>query len=160
MMLRVMRFEFEKTPLWLVGVKNMFFEIAEKGGLVSYAMLFKYMLGETVSLKEEEQNSEFQVQFVEHKKQDCLLHDTGVKKIFYSKDLKYYLCLDEGARGLKVYDREMKIVGKFSPSKDKHGKKFPAILHFDFDELNFRLGLILTDSTLSIVNFRSFLLKS
>lgn len=54
----------------------------------------------------------------------------------------------------------MKIIARFSPSRDKHGKKFPNIIEFDYNELNFRLGLILSDSTLSIINFKNFLTKS
>ena len=95
-------------------------------------MFFKYILGEIISLKDEEQNTEFQVRYEEERKQDYLLHDTGVKKLFYSKDRKIYLNLDEGGQMIKIYDRDMKIATRFSPSKEKHAKKFPTIVDFDY----------------------------
>ncbi len=88
------------------------------------------------------------------------MHDTGIKKLIYNKDLKLYICLDERANTLKIYDRDMKIVSRFSPSRDKHAKKFPNIINFDYNELSFKLGLILSDSTFSIINFKNFLQKS
>ena len=45
-------------------------------------------------MKEEQQNTEFQVQIIERKKQDYLLHDNGIKGIYYSKDMKMILSLD------------------------------------------------------------------
>lgn len=47
-----------------------------------------------MTIKEEEQNTEFQVQMQERKKQDYLLHDNGIKRIKYSKDLKMVFSLD------------------------------------------------------------------
>ena len=45
--------------------------------------------------------------------QDFLMHDNGVKKIYYSNDLKKYIILDEGSNIIKIYDQRMKIVSKF-----------------------------------------------
>ena len=161
MMLRVMKFPFEKTPYFMIGLKDMFYEIVEeKATFIHYDMFFKYILGEIINIKEEEQNTEFQVRYEEDRKQDYLLHDTGVKRLIYSKDLKLYLCLDEGANTLKIYDKEMKIISRFSPSKDKHGKKFPNIVNFHYNELNFRVGLILSNSTFSLINLKNFLNKN
>jgi hypothetical protein len=54
MMLKVMKFPFEKTPLYMVGLKDMFFEISEEGkDTIGYEEIFKYVLGELVTLKEE-----------------------------------------------------------------------------------------------------------
>lgn len=53
-MLKVMKFPFEKSPLFMVGLKDMFYEIAEEGHqTISYHQLFKYILGELVTMKEE-----------------------------------------------------------------------------------------------------------
>ena len=41
------------------------------------------------------------------------MHDNGVKKIYFSKDLKKYLILDQNSSIIKIYDLNMKIVTKF-----------------------------------------------
>ena len=45
--------------------------------------------------------------------QDFLMHDNGIKKIIYSKDIKKFLILDEHSPLIKIYDLKMKIVAKF-----------------------------------------------
>lgn len=105
-----------------------------KGG-VSYHSFFRYVLGELVSLKEEQQNTEFQVQLQERKKQDYLLHDNGIKCIRYSKDLRVLFSLDHRANSIRLYDADMKGLPKFAPKKEKHGNKFPLILDFDYSEI-------------------------
>lgn len=50
---------------------------------------------------------------MENKIQDYLMHDNGVKKIYYSKDLKKYLILDQHSSLIKIYDLHMKIIAKF-----------------------------------------------
>jgi hypothetical protein len=105
-----------------------------KGG-VSYHSFFRYVLGELVSLKEEQQNTEFQVQLQERKKQDYLLHDNGIKRIRYSKDLRVLFSLDHRANSIRLYDADMKGLPKFAPKKEKHGNKFPLILDFDYSEI-------------------------
>ena len=50
----------------------------------------------------------------------------------------------------------MKIMSKFSPRKEKHANKFPYIINFDYSEINFKLGIIFSDDTLSTVNFMNF----
>jgi hypothetical protein len=53
MMMRVMKFPFEKTPYFMIGLKDMFLEIAEeKAKFITFEMLFKYILGEIISLKD------------------------------------------------------------------------------------------------------------
>lgn len=54
----------------------------------------------------------------------------------------------------------MKNIGKFSPKKEKHSNKFPFILDFDFSEINSRLGLILSDETISTVHVPNLLAKN
>jgi hypothetical protein len=45
-MLKVMKFPFEKSPLYLVGLKDMFYDIAEEGqSCIKYSHIFKYILG-------------------------------------------------------------------------------------------------------------------
>ena len=57
-MLRVMKFPFEKCPHYLVGLKDMFYEMVEEGkDAVSYPLVEKYILGELVTIKEEAQNT-------------------------------------------------------------------------------------------------------
>ena len=46
---------------------------------------------------------------------------------------------------IKIYDKDMKMANKFSPTKDKHNKKFPIIIDFDYSQLDYKLGLILSD---------------
>jgi len=42
----------------MVGLKDMFYEIADMGkDTINYDNIFKYILGELVTLKEEEQNT-------------------------------------------------------------------------------------------------------
>lgn len=63
-MMRVIKFPFEKIPLFMIGLKDMFFEIVDEGkDSIGYEKFFKYIVGEVVTLKEEEQNTEFQVHF-------------------------------------------------------------------------------------------------
>lgn len=63
-MMRVIKFPFEKIPLFMIGLKDMFFEIVDEGkDFIGYEKFFKYIVGEVVTLKEEEQNTEFQVHF-------------------------------------------------------------------------------------------------
>jgi hypothetical protein len=48
----------------MVGLKDMFYEIVEEGKeTISYEGIFKYIVGELIIMKEEEQNTEFHVQF-------------------------------------------------------------------------------------------------
>jgi hypothetical protein len=54
----------------------------------------------------------------------------------------------------------MKILTKFTPNKQKHCNKFPLILDFDYSELSMKMGLLLSDNTLSIVHLGHFLKKS
>ena len=57
-MLKVMRFPFEKTPYYMIGLKEMFFEIVEeKGTSITFEMFFKYILGEIINIKDEDQNT-------------------------------------------------------------------------------------------------------
>ncbi len=54
----------------------------------------------------------------------------------------------------------MKILARFSPSKDKHGKKFPIIMQFDYSQLTFKLGILASDCTLSVIHLKNYLTKS
>ena len=83
-------------------------------------------------MKEEEQNTEFQVRLIERKKQDYLLHDNGIKKVYYSKDLKMVFSVDERSNSVKFYDQDMKNISKFSPKKEKHHNRYPQIIDFDY----------------------------
>ena len=51
----------------------------------------------------------------------------------------------------------MKMVGRFEPNKDKHNKKHPLILTFDYNEFGSKLGVSLNDNTFSIVHLGNFL---
>ena len=159
-MISIMKFPFEKWPYYLLGFKDMFHEVAQKTEYITYPKFFKYIIGEVLDFKEEEQNTEFQVRFEELKKQDYLMHDNGVAQFYYSTDTKTYMTLDEGSYVIKLYNKEMKIVGRFTPNKEKHGKKYPHILSFDYSEMSGKLGLTLADNTVSIINFTNFLGKS
>lgn len=156
-----MNFPFEKCPYYMVGLKDMFYEIVHDGkDSINYQEFFRYILGELVTIKEEEQNTEFQVQMQERKKQDYLLHDNGIKRIKYSKDLKMVFSLDERANSIKIYDHEMKNVSKFSPKKERHGNKFPHIHDFDYSEIATRLGVVLSDDTISTIHIPNLLSKT
>jgi len=85
------------------------------------------------------------------------MHDNGVKKIIYSNDLHKYIVLDNNSGFIKIYDDNMKIVAKFEPNKDKHGKKHPNILNFDYDEFGSKLGISQSDNTFSIIHLGNFL---
>lgn len=63
-MIKAMDFPFEQWPFYLLGFKDMFNEIKEeKRETITYSMFFKYVIGEVLDFKEEEQNTEFQVRF-------------------------------------------------------------------------------------------------
>ena len=52
-MMRVIKFPFEKIPLFMIGLKDMFFEIVDEGkDYIVYEKFFKYIVGEVVTLKE------------------------------------------------------------------------------------------------------------
>ena len=79
----------------MVGLKDMFRQIVKEGKeTVIFEEVFKYLVGELILIKEEDQGTQFHIQFSEKKKQDYLLHDNGIKKIYYSTDLKLILSLD------------------------------------------------------------------
>lgn len=100
------------------------------------------------------------MRLIERKKQDYLLHDNGIKRIYYSTDLKMMFSLDERSNTIKFYDQDMKNTHKWTPKKDKHRNKFPIILDFDYSEITERLGVVLSDETLSIVHMTNLLEKS
>ena len=89
--------------------------------------------------------------------QDFLMHDNGVRKVMYSHDLRKYLVLDENSSVIKVYDENMKMVARFEPNKDKHNKKHPSIITFDYNEFCSKLGLSLSDNTFTIAHLSNFL---
>lgn len=45
-MMKVMKFSFEVSPFYMVGLKDMFYEIVEEGAkFINYPQFFKYILG-------------------------------------------------------------------------------------------------------------------
>lgn len=54
----------------------------------------------------------------------------------------------------------MKNVSKFSPKKERHGNKFPHIYDFDYSEIATRLGVVLSDDTISTIHIPNLLNKS
>ena len=68
-------------------------------------------------MKEEAQGTEFHIQFLEKKKQDYLLHDNGIKKIYYSIDLKVILSLDHRENLIKIYDQDMRSLTRLAARK-------------------------------------------
>lgn len=47
-----MRFPFEKIPYYMIGLKDMFYEIIDENKeTITYEDLFKYILGEVVVMK-------------------------------------------------------------------------------------------------------------
>ena len=111
-------------------------------------------------MKEEETDTEFHIQFMERKKQDYLLHDNGIKKVYYSNDLKVVLSLDNRENMVKVYDEDMRNIGRFAGRKEMHGGKIPLIVDFDYSEMTMRLGVIFADGTLESIHLSNFLNKS
>lgn len=77
-----------------------------------------------------------------------MLHDNGIKKIFYSNDLKIVLSLDNNENMIKIYDSDMKNINRISARKDMHNGRVPQIIDFDYSELTMRLGIIYTDKTI------------
>lgn len=92
--------------------------------------------------------------------QDFLMHDNGIKNIIYSHDLHKYIVLDEYSKVIKIYDQNMKIAAKFEPNKEKHNRKHPTILTFDYDEFGSKLGISLSDNTFSMIHLGNFLSSS
>lgn len=53
-MLKILKLPFEKLPLYMIGLKDMFREIAQEGkDTVTYSEIFKYVIGEVIIIKEE-----------------------------------------------------------------------------------------------------------
>jgi hypothetical protein len=63
MMLRVMKFDIEVCPQASIGLREMFATIAAGARLIDYQSLFKYVVGQVVSAKEQVSNTEFQMRF-------------------------------------------------------------------------------------------------
>jgi hypothetical protein len=110
-----------------------------------------------VSVKDQVSNTEFQMRFHENKLQDFLFHDKGIKRVFYSKELKVTICLDRDSNQIKFYDKDMKLTTRYLASKDKHEGRNPAILEAGYCEIYNRLGLVHDDMTITIMNIRPFL---
>ena len=52
MMISIMNFPFDKWPYFIVGIKDMFYEIAlEKSNIITYQKFFKYIIGEVLDFK-------------------------------------------------------------------------------------------------------------
>lgn len=127
-MLRVLKFSIEVAPQAAIGLREMFSTVAAGRKLIDYPSLFKYVVGQVVSVKDQISNTEFQMRFHENKLQDFLFHDKGIKRVFYSKELRLTICLDRESNQIKFYDREMKLFTRFLASKDKHEGRNPMIL--------------------------------
>jgi hypothetical protein len=54
----------------------------------------------------------------------------------------------------------MKIIARFEPNKEKHNKKYPTILTFDYNEFGSKLAIALSDNTFTIVHLGNFLSAS
>lgn len=53
-MLKVLKLSFEKLPLYMIGLKDLFREIAQEGkDVVTFNEIFKYVIGEVIIMKEE-----------------------------------------------------------------------------------------------------------
>lgn len=124
-MLKVMRFDIEVCPQAAIGLREMFAIVGAGAKLIDYHSLFRYIVGQVVSAKEQISNTEFQMRFRENKLQDFLFHDKGIKRVFYSKELKVTICLDRVSNQLKIYDKDMKLAARFIPNKDKHEARNP-----------------------------------
>jgi hypothetical protein len=160
-MIKVMKFHFEQVPLFMVGLKDMFFEIAEEGKAgVKFEQVFRYIVGELVTLREEEQNTEFQVHFKEGRKQDYLLHDNGIRRALFSADQRIVLSLDDRENMIKVYDQEMRNTHRWQGRKDIHGGKNPMIMDFDYSEMTMRLGVIFPDAVIESIHLPNLLHRS
>lgn len=157
MMLRVLKFPLEVAPQAAIGLREMFATVAAGRKLIDYGSLFKYVVGQVVSVKDQVNNTEFQMQFHENKLQDFLFHDKGIKRVFHHKELHITICLDRESNQVKFYDREMKLVGRYLASKDKHEGRNPGILEASYCEIYFRLGLIHDDQTITVMNCKPFL---
>ena len=104
-MIKALKLPFEEVPRYMVGLKDMYREILPEGtDSLSYQDLLRYAVGEVLVLEEQEQHTQFHIQFQEKKKQDFLLHDNGIKQVYYSNDLKTVLSLDHRGDTIKVYD--------------------------------------------------------
>jgi hypothetical protein len=60
------------------------------------------------------------------------LHDNGIKKIYYSSDLKVVVSLDHRENMLKIYDHDMRSLTRFAGRKEMHEGRIPAIIDFDY----------------------------
>ena len=45
------------------------------------------------------------------------MHDTGISKFYYSTDTKIFMTLDFSSYVIKFYNKEMKMLNKFTPNK-------------------------------------------
>jgi hypothetical protein len=56
-MLRVLKFPIEVTPQAVVGLREMFSTVAASRKLIDYMSLFKYVVGQVVSVKDQVSNT-------------------------------------------------------------------------------------------------------
>jgi hypothetical protein len=62
-MLRVLKFPLDVMPQAAIGLREMFSTIAAGKRLIDYHSLFKFVVGQVVSVKDEISNTEFQMRF-------------------------------------------------------------------------------------------------
>jgi hypothetical protein len=110
-----------------------------------------------VTLREEEQNTEFQVHFKEGRKQDYLLHDNGIRRALFSADQRIVLSLDDRENMIKVYDQDMRNTHRWQGRKDIHAGKNPMIIDFDYSEMTMRLGVIFPDAVIESIHLPNLL---
>ena len=58
------------------------------------------------------------------------------------------MTLDFRDNMIKLYDQDMKSLGKYSPRKGMHNGRCPTVIDFDYSEMTMRLGVLLADSTI------------
>lgn len=141
----------------------MFEVIAANSRFITYQNLFKYVIGlSTISstFRETIFNTDFRMEYVESRQQDFLLHDQGIEQILYMDSLKLILCLDKECHYLRIYNKDLRLIGKFCPNGDSHGNKQPKIKAIAVNDLAYQVGLALKDQTLVIFNVHNFINQS
>lgn len=88
-----------------------------------------------------------------------MLHDNGIRGLYFCNGLKNFVCLDVKQTMIKIYTEDLKNKLNFQPNRVKHNRRSPEIFDIFYSDFNNLMGLVLSDKTIEIVNFEAFLTK-
>jgi hypothetical protein len=70
------------------------------------------------------------------------------------------MSLDERDSAIKLYNEEMKNIGRFATRKELHQGRVPVVVDFDYSELTMRMAVIFADATIESIHLHNFIEKT